>query len=269
MEKIFMAGAPVSAAVIKKLSQAVPNGTLYTPYGATEALPVTLVSASEIAASGDERAVTGELGTFVGNCIPQVECRVISAVEGPIHSVNDVQALKPYEIGEIIVRGDTVSQAYFNLSAALDSGKISDGERPHGDRPWHRMGDLGYLNSKGALYFCGRKVHAVRHTDGLLKFSIPTEMVFNRHPRVKRSALVDLGSGRGAGIVIEPYSHFWPESEDQQEVFRRELLVLAAENPITQRITEIFFHRAFPVDARHNAKIYRDRLGEWARSLVR
>jgi nucleoside-diphosphate-sugar epimerase len=33
---------------------------------------------------------------------------------------------------------------------------------------------------------------------------------------------------------------------------------------VTAPITRFFFHPSFPVDARHNAKIFRDRLAAWA-----
>ena len=259
MEKVFMAGAPVHAEVLKKLAQVVPQGEAFTPYGATEALPVTLVSAREIAESNAEKARGGELGTYVGKAILGIQMRIIAPVEGPLNDIADVQYLSAYEIGEIIVQGSNVSAAYYNLSAAFDSGKIPDGLAL-----WHRMGDLGYLDTQGALYFCGRKVHAVAKQDGTLMYSIPVEMVFNRHPKAKRSALIALGTEREAAIVVEPHPHYWPETEDQRETFRRELLVLGAENLISQPIRKIFFHRSFPVDARHNAKIFRDKLGVWA-----
>ena len=127
-----------------------------------------------------------------------------------------------------------------------------------------RVGPRSDSSSQGALYFCGRKVHAVAKQDGTLMYSIPVEMVFNRHPKAKRSALIALGTEREAAIVVEPHPHYWPETEDQRETFRRELLVLGAENLISQPIRKIFFHRSFPVDARHNAKIFRDKLGVWA-----
>jgi hypothetical protein len=66
-------------------------------------------------------------------------------------------------------------------------------------------------------------------------------------------------------VVIEPEPHHWPETDEARATFSDEIKALGAANPLTKEITEFFFHRSFPVDARHNAKIYRDRLGVWAR----
>ena len=128
---------------------------------------------------------------------------------------------------------------------------------------WHRMGDLGYLDDKGALYFCGRKAHAVEYK-GRNYYSVPVEKIFNTHPWVKRSALVKLTPSGEVAIVVEPNPQHWPEDAATRNKFLSELQSLGAAAPIAQGISRFFFHRSFPVDARHNAKIFRDRLGEWA-----
>ena len=56
----------------------------------------------------------------------------------------------------------------------------------------HRMGDLGWMDDKGRIWFCGRKSHRVITADGTL-FTIPCEAIFNTHPAVFRSALVGVG----------------------------------------------------------------------------
>ena len=66
LKKIFMAGAPVSQKVISTVQRVLTNGEIYTPYGATEALPVTLVSAGEILNQAPVASRTGEQGTLVG-----------------------------------------------------------------------------------------------------------------------------------------------------------------------------------------------------------
>ena len=48
----------------------------------------------------------------------------------------------------------------------------------------------------------------------------------------------------------------------------RELLELAAANELTRSIETVLFHRAFPVDIRHNAKIFREQLAVWATGKV-
>jgi hypothetical protein len=44
----------------------------------------------------------------------------------------------------------------------------------------------------------------------------------------------------------------------EQEQIRSELLELGSRYPHTRNIRTILFHPAFPVDIRHNAKIFRE-----------
>jgi acyl-CoA synthetase (AMP-forming)/AMP-acid ligase II len=254
-----MAGAPVSEQVLSRVQGIIPQGVAATPYGATEALPVTAVRASEILGRERVLASTGEEGTFVGRPVRGVTVKIIRISDGPIHEISDAEELPPQEIGEIIVSGANVSTAYLGRPDANKQGKITDGPTV-----WHRMGDVGYLDSDGKLYFCGRKAHMVRTADRTY-YSIPVERVFNQHPHVKRSALVSLNN-RGVGLVIEPYPHAFPQSEVERSKFVKELNELQQSSDITSGIASFFFHHSFPVDSRHNAKIYRDKLGEWAES---
>jgi acyl-CoA synthetase (AMP-forming)/AMP-acid ligase II/pimeloyl-ACP methyl ester carboxylesterase len=266
LKKVFMAGAPVSAEVLARVQEVLPTGTAFTPYGATEALPVTLIDAEQIKSHAAAVAKGGEVGTLVGRAVPGVSLKVIKIVDGPIDIMTHDLEVAPYEIGEVIVSGRNVSPYYFARTEATRGAKI--GSQINGDPRgvWHRMGDVGYLDDSGALFFCGRKVHRVVK-DGRTWYSIPVERIFNVHAQVKRSALVALGGTGEPAIVLEPYPHFFPETKEQIELFKEQIRALIKDNPLTNGINEIFFHRSFPVDARHNAKIYRDQLGSWATSM--
>jgi acyl-coenzyme A synthetase/AMP-(fatty) acid ligase len=120
------------------------------------------------------------------------------------------------------------------------------------------MGDCGYIDAAGRLWFCGRKAERVETAAGPL-YTEPCEQVFRTHPRVTRCALIGLGP-RGAqrpAIVIEG------EFADPQAL-ARELRALALAHPHTAAIDTFYFHPAFPVDVRHNAKIHRLTLATWA-----
>src|SRR6202030_3608242 len=108
--------------------------------------------------------------------------------DGPLPAWDDGLRLPAGEIGEIVARGPTVTHSYFNRDEASALAKIKDG----GGGIRHRMGDLGYLDEQGRVWFCGRKSHRVITTDGTL-YTIPCEAVFNTHPAVYRSALVGVG----------------------------------------------------------------------------
>jgi acyl-CoA synthetase (AMP-forming)/AMP-acid ligase II len=236
----------------------VPNATISTPYGATEALPVTYITAEELATTPQQKADTGEQGTLVGRPVAGVEVAIIKSTLDSIPSIESAQLLSNNTIGEVIVQGANCSPEYFGRDDANKVGKIQDGTGF-----WHRMGDLGYLDTEGNLYYCGRKSHSV-YTAERAFHSVPLEEIFNAHPQVKRTALVGIAGGKEPAIVVEPLPEFWPESVEQEQAFSQELRRIAEQSPLTKSITKFFFHRSFPVDGRHNAKIFREQLQEWA-----
>ena len=256
LKRIFMAGAPVSKATLNLVKGLLKTGEIYTPYGATEALPVTFVSGAEILANQDRRAISGEIGTFVGRNVPGVDLRIMKAVDGELSSIESARFLPAGEIGEVLVRGRNVSPEYFEQPGPTAQAKVRDGAGF-----WHRMGDMGYLDEQGSLYFCGRKAHIVR-AGGQIFYSVPVERIFNQHPRIKRTALVEDKKLGQASIAVEPLPQHWPESEEARLQFARELLDIGQSDPISAPIAKVYFHQSFPVDARHNAKIFRDRLSD-------
>jgi hypothetical protein len=85
---------------------------------------------------------------------------------------------------------------------------------------------------------------------------------------VLRSALVGVGKPpkQKPVIVIQPRQG---SASLQNKDLRLELLNLAAKNLLTKDIDTILFHTDFPVDIRHNAKIYREQLAAWAENNMR
>jgi hypothetical protein len=53
------------------------------------------------------------------------------------------------------------------------------------------------------------------------------------------------------------------------EKLKKELLDLAASNTLTKEIRVVLFHKKFPVDPRHNAKIFRENLAVWAQKKLK
>ena len=135
------------------------------------------------------------------------------------------------------------------------------------DSFWHRMGDLGRLDGQNRLWFYGRKSHRVITKSETL-YTIPCEAIFNQHPDVKRSALVSTGSRNKQKpiIIIEPANSKRINSSIEREKFAEELLEHGAASPLTQSIKKVLFHSNFPVDVRHNAKIFREKLSLWAKN---
>jgi len=161
-------------------------------------------------------------------------------------------------VGEIIVKGPTASREYLNLPDKTAEAKIYD----HNETFWHRMGDVGYLDEAGRLWFCGRKSHVVTTPTHDL-YPIPVEAIFNKHQEVQRSALVGLGTpgNQEPAIVIQRKDGHYLSGKSRS-IFESELLSIAKKYSHTKEIQKIYLSKSFPVDVRHNIKIDRLKLKE-------
>jgi len=256
LRRILIAGAPVSGSLLKRFESILEQDCqVLTPYGATEALPITSIERQEILSDTWEKSERGE-GTCVGKPVPGAEIKIIRISDETIPKWEEDLEIPKGQIGEIIVKASWVTKSYFNQEDVTSLAKISDGKTF-----WHRMGDVGRLDEQNRLWFCGRKSHRVITDLGTL-FTIPCEAIFNQHADVKRSALVGIGGNREPVIIIEPEN--MDRVGQDQEILIRELLVLGAASPNTRSIKKILFYSDFPVDVRHNAKIFREKLATWA-----
>jgi acyl-CoA synthetase (AMP-forming)/AMP-acid ligase II len=254
-KRILTAGAPVRPQLHERLLQALPDGDVFTPYGATEALPVAFMSGRSVV---DETAALTRRGqgTCVGTPAPGVTVKIIALTDEPIATMFDAQELPTGAVGEIVVRGACVTRAYDETSdrarEANALSKIKDG-----DDVWHRMGDVGRLDAQGRLWFCGRKSQRVQKDGGVVLFSIPVEAVVE--------TLVDATGQRAALVGVGERGH-------QRAV----VFVEAGEKPVPildavralpgcAAVDEVRAHAgSFPVDRRHNAKIEREKLAALA-----
>ena len=268
LKRVLSAGAPVPPHVLKRMKAAIPaDGDVHTPYGATEALPIASISATEVLTETAAKSATGA-GTCVGRHFPGIEWKIIRIADGPIPTLAEAEELPTGEIGELIVRGSVVTAEYVTRAEANALHKIRDGATF-----WHRMGDVGYLKaatggrgpSDNQFWFCGRKSHRVITSHGTL-FTIPCEAIFNQHPWVYRSALVGVGPRGEQQPVI--FVEAWPEH--RRSAWKRikqlttDLRQLALQNAHTVEIEHFIRINELPVDIRHNAKIFREELAEIA-----
>jgi len=264
LRRILIAGAPVSYRTINQLHGVLGAGAdVHTPYGATESLPVSSISGLEVLHGCSEQSRKGA-GTCVGKPLPGIDLRLIRIMDEPITTWSDDLLVPNGEPGEIVVCGPVVTKEYFGLPEATALAKIKDG-----DRVWHRIGDIGYCDRQGRIWFCGRKSHRVVTEHGTI-FTVRCEAIFNEHPDVFRSALVGVGypAKQRPVIVVEPAADKFPTGP-RAASFRKELLHLGRANDLTHIIYNVLFHRGFPVDVRHNAKINREGLARWASEQLR
>lgn len=262
LRRVLSAGAPVPVHVLQRMTKVLsPHADIFTPYGATECLPVASIGGRRVLSETAELTRQGR-GTCVGTIFRQMQVKIIRTTFDPILTLADAEELPQGEIGEIIVKGPVATREYFRRADSTAAAKINDG-----NSFWHRMGDVGYLDAGGQLWFCGRRAHIVWTADGPM-YSVCCEAIFNNHPDVYRSALVGPGE-RGQqvpGIVIEPEPGKYPETAEAVTIFTDQLLKLGAASELTKSIRNIYFHRSLPVDTRHNVKINRELLTEWVKT---
>jgi len=159
---------------------------------------------------------------------------------------------------------------------------LSDGS----ERIVHRMGDLGYFDAEGRLWFCGRKSQRVVVDEFTTLCTEQIEPVFNTHPDVARTALVGMPRAAGDRRLELSRGSAGQLRHSGSTAGRQPLLCVELKRSVDARqwprivdelrhLADGFVHtakvegflrypKAFPVDIRHNAKIGREKLAVWA-----
>ncbi|UXK07330.1 fatty acid CoA ligase family protein [Shewanella putrefaciens] len=276
VKRVISAGAPATIASIARFSKMLSDGVpVLNSYGATESLPISMIGSDALFATTE--MTDNGAGICVGHAIDGVSIGIIGISEAVIPEWDDALLLKNGEIGEIIVQGPMVSQSYYQYDSQRDNqrdsatamAKIWD---PVANCVRHRMGDLGYLDDQGRLWMCGRKAHRVdaTHKGKFAKryYSIPCERIFNTHPNVKRSALVGVKVANEITPLICIELDTSLVCNKSQQLYQ-ELTTLSEQFHQTQGIKRFLIHPDFPVDVRHNAKIFREKLAVWAQAQTK
>ena len=287
LRRVISAGAPVPAELLDRFTAMLPEKTqVYTPYGATEALPIASIGSDEVLRETRQETARGG-GTCVGRPVPESRVKIIRISDealgfardermrtftlanelpvapqpagspvAPNQVIAPIEELPIGEVGEIMVSGPMVTREYLNDDRSNALHKVHDAD----GTIWHRMGDVGRFDEQGRLWFFGRKAHRVMTETGTL-FTEPVEAIFNQHPAVFRSALVGVGQRPNQTPIV------CVELDEDAGIcaeLEKELTALAKANPITHRIISFLRHPKFPVDIRHNSKIFREKLAVWA-----
>lgn len=253
LRRVLSAGAPVRVDVLERMSKLLEtNAQIFTPFGATESLPVASIGSHEVLKETGELAEAGK-GVCVGKPAPEMQVRIIAISDEAIATWRPELELPTGTIGEITVTGPVVTPGYWARPAQTALAKIKDG-----DRVVHRMGDVGYLDAQGRVWMCGRKGHRVETPHGTL-FTTPVEEIINQLPGVRRSALV--GPGRTPVVLLEKE----PSHAGADSALIAQAVALAEKHETTRQIERFHVYPGvFPVDRRHNAKIEREKLTVWA-----
>jgi acyl-coenzyme A synthetase/AMP-(fatty) acid ligase len=243
---VLSAGAPVSVPLLRRLHDVLPRAELHTPYGMTEALPLTDISLPEL-----EEAGPGN-GVCVGRPLPGVQIRISPldslgrAVEAPIDQVEIT--------GEICVSAAQVKDRYDRLWATERASSRDPG--------WHRSGDVGHLDSAGRLWVEGRLVHVITTADGP-RTPVGVEQRIEAESPVTGAAVVGVGPPGTQQVVavvvpgtLTPVGLATPE------------LASAVRAAAGVPLAAVLGIDALPVDIRHAAKIDRQRLARWAERVL-
>ncbi|WP_421015117.1 AMP-binding protein, partial [Glutamicibacter creatinolyticus] len=142
---MLSAGAPVPEPLLAKVQQLVPHAGVHTPYGMTEALPVTDIDLDEIRAAGNGN------GVCVGT--PVAGAQIAIAALDASGNAADEPTTTPGLTGEILVRAPHVKDRYDRLWITEQQSVSIPG--------WHRTGDVGHLDAEGRLWVEGRLGHVV------------------------------------------------------------------------------------------------------------
>jgi len=256
--RVISAGAAVPVSTIRRMQRSVyRDADIHTPYGATECLPVSSISALQMDDKLVERIESGD-GVCVGRPLEPNQVRIIRISEMAFNDLSEVTEMPFGMPGEIVVSGPTCTDSYWQRDADTELAKFGDAE----GNTWHRMGDVGILDGTGRLWYCGRVSQRVETGQETL-FPDQCEAIFNQHPDLLRSALVGVGpKGRQTPVLcIEVRGKLSPVDTERVHF---DLLQLAQAHAITRSIRSVLFHPGFPVDIRHNSKIRREELAEWA-----
>jgi len=181
---IWTGGAPIRPAELQRLG-AVFGDVLGSTFGMTEA---TGVAGMRYRLSGDP-ADLRRLAS-VGRPLPLLDVEVRRA---------DGSVTADDEVGEIVVRGDTVMAGYWNAPEAT-AAVLREG--------WYHTGDMARRDSDGYLYLVDRRVDVIV-SGGLNVYSLEVEQVINRMPGVAESAVIGVphelwGEAVAAFVVREP-----------------------------------------------------------------
>lgn len=259
LKRIITAGAPATIDLQKRFRHLLAEYTsLFGIYGATESLPIAKVESREIFAL-EEKNKNGA-GICLGKPIAGVTVRIISITDEPIEEWQDSLTVKPNIVGEITVQSEATTRGYIHREDANRISKIychGNG----GTEIIHRMGDVGYFDDEGRLWYCGRKSQRVI-TKSAVFFTEQIENIFNAHPQVFRTALV--------GVNSEPV--LWVELKKKtftnKDKIKAQLMKLAVQHPQASTIKDFLFMKKFPTDVRHNSKIIREKLTALAKKRL-
>ena len=251
-------GAPISAQLLASAGALMPNAKPHAPYGMTECLLVTDITLDGVRAA----AADDDSGVCVGAPIGSNRVR-ISALDAEGRAVG-APSFQAGVLGEIMVSAPHLKDHYDRLwltdrAAVRETGLDTDSP----EERWHRTGDVGHLDHHGRLWVEGRLPHIIVTSTGPIA-PVGAEQDVERVSAVRRAAVVGVGPHglRQAVAVVETVRPTKRPGLASAEV------TAAARASTTLPLVAVLAVPQLPTDIRHNSKIDRARLSEWAERVL-
>ena len=237
IRSVVVGGSTIPHALTLKLDSVFPNAEILLVYGSTEAEPIAHTTLS---------ALRQDWNTYAGHLVgkPVVEAEVcLTNANATLDNEQDVQqaVVKVENVGEILVSGKHVLQAYVDNPAANQESKIP---RANGF-VWHRTGDAGFFDKQGRLWLVGRVKDALL-IDGERIYTFAAEKELDALADITRSALIQ--HQQSVVLVLQA----------QALTNHQQILSILHKHHIDHAQFVLIDH--MPVDGRHNSKIDRVQL---------
>jgi acyl-coenzyme A synthetase/AMP-(fatty) acid ligase/pimeloyl-ACP methyl ester carboxylesterase len=247
VRRLLSAGAPVPMGTLRAAAELMPNAEVHTPYGMTEVLPVSDITLAGIDAAGADD------GVCVGRPIAEVSV-AISPLDEDGYSTAEITK-QPRLTGEVCVKADHLKETYDKLWLTEQSSKEARG--------WYRSGDVGHLDPQGRLWVEGRMVHIIATADGPVT-PVGIEQAVESLADVRHAAAVGVGPMGTQQVVMVVVPTDRPRRPGIAPVGLAERVRAAARIDVAA----VLVVAALPVDKRHNSKIDRTRVSEWATGVL-
>ena len=240
------AGAPVRAALLNAARQVFVNASFHTPYGMTEVLPLASISLDELQVIEASTA-----GVCVGYPVPEASILIDPLDEEGVPEGMPVK--QPGLLGEILVRASHIRQGYDRLWATEQRASVPEG--------MHRTGDIGELDEQGRLWVGGRLVHIITTPQGPLA-PVASEQNIETIENVDMAAVVGVGpvGTQCVVAVVQMSSDAHAPGSASLELVSR----VRGKAGALVDIAAVLVVRQLPVDRRHNSKVDRNAVAQWA-----
>lgn len=251
---VSTAGASVNVGTLEQVSLVLPNAEIFVPYASTEVLmPISVISLSELSVLTRSGTALGK-GVPIGRPVDDMKVEVIDQETNP-ENFDEKSLLKKGRIGELIVFGPRVTKSYFKRPEVQADSKLID----KNGGVWHRMGDIGYIDNTGMIWFLCRKKH-VRISQEKWIYPDQQEQSYNYHLKIDECAVIS-PSGFNSIFLVAPYQ--LQGSLNIADINR------VAELCGFKKPEVKFYPSILPTDTRHNSKINRELIEEWLTSNIK